>query len=301
MLKVGNYMRLPIFRASKSLFCTCLPKYNINPYLGRCGHNCIYCYAIKFPSFTGPVVPRLKLKEEISKMVKKTRIHLPVMLSDSTDPYQPLEREYEITRRCVEALAEHKFPILIVTKSDLVVRDLDIFKKTATVISMTITTSRNEIASLIEPNAPRPHARFSALRKIVDENIPAVVRIDPIIPSVNSDMNDLEKIVSEASKIGVKQITASTMKIVKGLLPAMRVVNLDLSKKLVKLYSNGEWIGGYKYLNRNLRLKILTDLKLIVQKYGLEFATCREGFPALNTVICDGTSYCRSILNSFIV
>jgi DNA repair photolyase len=290
---------LPIFRVTKSSFCTCLPKYNINPYLGRCGHNCVYCYAIKFPSFTGPIVPRLKLKKEISKMVRRARLYLPVMLSDSTDPYQPLERDYEITRRCVEVLAEHKFPILIVTKSDLVTRDLDIFKKTVTVISMTITTSRDEVASLIEPNAPKPHARFSALRKIVDENIPVVVRIDPIIPSVNSDMNDLENIVSEASKIGVKQITASTMKIVKGLLPAIRGVNPNLSKKLAKLYSDGEWIGGYKYLNKNLRLEILTKLKLIVQEYGLEFATCREGFPELNTVICDGTLYCRSILNSF--
>lgn len=292
-------MGLSVFKSVKELFCTCLPKYNINPYLGRCGHNCIYCYAIKFPSFTGPTLPRLKLKEEISKMVKGTRFRLPVMLSDSTDPYQPLEREYEITRKCVEVLAEHKFPILIVTKSDLVVRDIDIFKRTLTVVSMSITTTRDEIANLIEPNSPKPHARFLALKRIAEENIPTVVRIDPIVPSINSDMKDLENIVLEASKIGVRQITASTMKIVKGLLPFIKCVNPFLSKKLAELYSDGEWIRGYKYLNRSLRLRILAGLKSIVERYGLKFATCREGFPSLNTTICDGTSYCRKTLGEF--
>ncbi|MEM1587051.1 MAG: radical SAM protein [Candidatus Bathyarchaeia archaeon] len=286
-------MSLPAFNIVKSSFCTCLPKYNINPYLGRCGHNCIYCYAIKFPSFTGPATPRLRLKESIYMMAKRTKLRLPVMLSDSTDPYQPLEKEYKVTRRCIEVLAEHGFPLLIVTKSDLVVRDIDVFKKTPTVISMTITTSRRDVASAIEPGAPDPHTRFLALRELAEEGIPVTVRIDPIIPSVNSDMSDLERIVYEASKIGVKQVTASTMKIVKGLLPAMKKVNPDLSRKIIEFYRDGEWIGGYKYLRSDLRLRILSSLKEVVQKYNLEFATCREGFPQLNTAICDGTLYCR--------
>lgn len=293
-------MGLPAFNIVRSAFCTCLPKYNINPYLGRCLHNCLYCYAIKFPSFTGPIIPRLKLKEEILGMVKKTKVRLPVMLSDSTDPYQPIEEEYEITRKCLEVLAEHKFPLLIVTKSDLVIRDIDVFKKTPTVVSMTITTSRNDIASIMEPNAPEPHARFLALNEIASENIPTVVRIDPIIPGVNSDMDDLRRLVLEASRIGVKQITASTMKLVKGTLQAIRSVNPRLSKKLAEIYSDGEWIGGYKYLNRKLRLKILSALKSITHKYGLEFATCREGFPKLNTTLCDGTAYCRKTLDKFL-
>ncbi len=222
------------------------------------------------------------------------------MLSDSTDPYQPLEKEYEITRRCLEVLADYGFPLLIVTKSDLVVRDIDIFKKTPTVVSMTITTNRDDISALIEPNAPKPDARFSALKKVSDEGIPTVVRVDPIIPTINSDGQDLESIISRASKIGVKQITASTMKAVKGLLPAIKRVNPALSWRLAKIYSDGEWIGGYKYLNKDLRLSILENLKTLAHKYGLEFATCREGFPQLNTAICDGTSYCRGSLNKFL-
>lgn len=292
-------MGLPAFNIVKSAFCTCLPKYNINTYLGRCGHGCIYCYAIKFPSFLGPASPRLKLKEEILRMVKKTKIRLPVMLSDSTDPYQPLEREFKVTRRCIEVLAEHGFPLLIVTKSNLVVRDIDVFKKTPTVISMTITTSREDIARIIEPNAPSPQARLSALREIVLEGIPATVRIDPIIPSVNSDLGDLEKLISKVSKIGVRQITVSTLKLVKGLLLYVRDVNQTLSNRLMKLYKDGVWIGGYKYLNSDVRLKILLSIKALAKKYGLEFAACREGFPDLNTTICDGSSYCRRTLKEY--
>jgi len=286
-------MGLPAFNVVKSCFCTCLPKYNINPYLGRCRHDCIYCYARKFPSFAGPTTPRLRLKESIYTIVKRTKLRLPVMLSDSTDPYQPIEKEYKVTRRCIEVLAEHGFPLLIVTKSDLVVRDIDLFKKTPTVVSMTITTSRREVAKIIEPGAPDPHSRLLALREVAEEGIPVTVRIDPIIPSVNSEMGDLERIIYEASKIGVKQITASTMKIVRGLLPAMRKINPDLSSRIADLYRDGEWISGYKYLRRDLRLKILSSLKEIVHKYGLEFAVCREGFSQLNTAACDGVLYCR--------
>ncbi|MBS7625039.1 radical SAM protein [Candidatus Bathyarchaeota archaeon] len=293
-------MGLPLFNVVKGSFCTCLPKYNINPYLGRCAHNCIYCYAIKFPRFVGPTIPRFSLKENILKIVKRTKVRLPVMLSDSTDPYQPLERNYEITRRCIEVLAEHGFPLLIVTKSDLVVRDIDILRKTPTVVSMTITTSRNDIASIIEPNAPDPSTRFHALKRIIDENIPTIVRIDPIIPSVNSDFKDLERIISRSSEIGVKQITASTMKIVKGLIQTISSINPSLSKRLVDLYRDGEWIGGYKYLSRDLRRGVLMRLKAIVENYGLEFAVCREGFPELNTTICDGTAYCRKTLSDFL-
>jgi len=129
-------MKLPSFNIVKSAFCTCPPKYNVNPYLGRCAHRCIYCYAVKFPSFRGPTVPRLELKKRIVKMAENTSPRLPVMFSDATDPYQPLEKKYEITRQCLEALADRGFPLLIVTKSDMVTRDIDIFQKTCTVVSI---------------------------------------------------------------------------------------------------------------------------------------------------------------------
>ena len=292
-------MQLPIFNVVKSAFCTCLPKFNINPYLGRCAHECIYCYAVKFPSFRGPAVPRLKLKYEIAKMAETTKTRWPVMLSDTTDPYQPLEKEHEITRKCLKVLAEKRYPLLIVTKSDLVTRDIDLFKKTQTVVSMTITTIQEEIARTIEPYASSQNSRFKALKQVAEEGIPTVIRIDPIIPSVNWNLDELEKIASRAADIGVKQVTASTLKLVRGLFPTLKNGNPSLFSILQDAFSEGEWVSGYKYLNRNKRWKILNDLRDIVLKHGLKFATCREGFPQLNNTVCDGSAYCRQPLNGF--
>jgi len=280
-------MKLPSFNVVKSAFCTCPPKYNVNPYLGRCAHQCIYCYAVKFPSFRGPTIPRLELKNKIVKMAENTNPHLPVMFSDATDPYQPLEKKYEITRRCLEVLTERNFPLLIVTKSDLVTRDIDLFQRTRTVVSMTITTSQRDIAKMIEPYAPPPQSRFSALKKIADEGIPTVVRIDPIIPGVNSDENDIKNIISKSAEIGVKQVTASTLKPVYGFFSSIKK-NPDLFEKIRRAYRDGEWISGYKYLNRKMRLGIIKRVREKALQHGLAFATCREGLPGLNTAICDG-------------
>jgi len=241
----------------------------------------------------------LKLKYEIAKMAETTKTRWPVMLSDTTDPYQPLEKEHEITRKCLKVLAEKRYPLLIVTKSDLVTRDIDLFKKTQTVVSMTITTIQEEIARTIEPYASSQNSRFKALKQVAEEGIPTVIRIDPIIPSVNWNLDELEKIASRAADIGVKQVTASTLKLVRGLFPTLKNGNPSLFSILQDAFSEGEWVSGYKYLNRNKRWKILNDLRDIVLKHGLKFATCREGFPQLNNTVCDGSAYCRQPLNGF--
>lgn len=292
-------MKLPLFNAPRAGFCTCLPKYNLNTYLGRCAHQCVYCYAVKFPSFVGPTQPRSKLLEQIESMVRNTKLRLPVMMSDCTDPYQPLEKEYKITRRCAEVLAKHGFPLLIVTKSDMVVRDIDIFKQTPTVVAVTITTPREDVASLIEPCAPPPERRLSALQKIVDNGLVAVARIDPILPTINDDEKDFEKLVSDLASIGVKQVTVATMKPVRGFFSALNETRPHLHERLAKIYADGSWVVGYRYLPRERRMKILEKFRPIVLKYGLSFASCREGFPQLNTAFCDGTAFCRNLLETY--
>ncbi len=292
-------MRLPLFNSSKAAFCTCLPKYNLNTYLGRCAHQCLYCYAVKFPSFVGPALPRLKLLENIENMAKNTKLKLPVMMSDCTDPYQPLEKEYEITRKCAETLAKYSFPLLVVTKSDLVTRDMDIFKRTRTVVAVTVTTPREEIARLIEPYAPTPERRISALHEITDHGIVTVARVDPIIPSVNDDEENFERLVSTLADVGVRQITVATMKPVKGFFSKLKEVSPQVYERLRNEYGDGSWVMGYKYLCEEKRRRIMEKLRAIVLKHGLNFASCREGFPQLNTSLCDGTAYCRGLLDSY--
>jgi len=294
-------MRLPLFNSPSAGFCTCLPKYNLNTYFGRCAHQCIYCYAVKFPSFVGRTMPRFKLLDQIEGMVKNTKHKLPVMMSDCTDPYQPLEAEHKITRRCVEVLAKHGFPLLIVTKSDMVTRDIDVFKRTPTVVAMTVTTPYEEVAKLIEPFAPSPKKRLSALQKIVDEGIAAVARIDPILPTVNDGEKDFESLVSTLAGMGVKQVTVATMKHVRGFFTTLRQIDSKACERLTREYVNGMWAVGYKYLPMERRRRIIERLRPIVLKHGLAFASCREGLSEYNTTLCDGTAYCRNLLDSHFV
>jgi len=287
-------MQLSRFNSSVKGFCTCPPKYNLNTYLGRCGHECIYCYATKFPTFNGPPIPRIVLVEQIEAMAKNTKLKLPVMISDCTDPYQPLEREHQITRRCIQALVEYGFPLLIVTKSDMVTRDVDLFRKTSTAVSITITTINEDIAKRIEPNAPAPEKRINALQKIIASGIPATVRIDPIIPYVNDDPDEFERLVSALADVGVRQVTISTVKPVKGFFTKIKQVLPEKHEKIVKAYEDAEWLMGYKYLAADRRKAIVNKLRPVVIKRGLEFAACREGLPELNTGLCDGSDYCRT-------
>jgi len=291
-------MRLPLFNSPRAGFCTCLPKYNLNTYLGRCAHQCIYCYAVKFPSFVSQTSPRLRLLDQIEGMAKNTKHKLPVMMSDCTDPYQPLEAEHKITQRCAEVLAKHGFPLLIVTKSDMVTRDLNVFKRTPTVVAMTITTRHEDVAKLMEPSAPSPERRLSALQKIVEEGVTAVARIDPILPTVNDDEKDLESLVSTLADIGVKQVTVATMKHVRGFFAKLSQIDPKVCKRLLREYVNGRWAVGYKYLPMERRRRIIERLRPIVLKHGLAFSSCREGLSQYNTTLCDGTVYCRNLLDT---
>jgi len=298
-LKKRINLKLSLFNSPKNAFCTCLPKYNLNTYLGSCPHKCIYCYAVKFPSFVGKPKPRIKLLSNIEAMVKNTKPILPVMLSDCTDPYQPIEEKYGITRKCVEVLIKYGFPILIVTKSDLVLRDLELFKQAKALIAITITTMDSEISKLIEPHAPTPERRIKALEKLAKNRIPTMVRVDPIIPTLNDDEKEFENLVKKLANIGVKQVTISTLKPVKGFFSLLERLNPELSMRLKKIYSDGKWIAGYKYLNEKLRNQIVEKFRPIVLKYGLNFASCRENKPELNTSFCDGSFYCRNNLKVF--
>lgn len=281
------------FNSPRGSLCTCMPKYALNPYLGRCGHGCVYCYSVKFPGFRGDARPRLSLVENIEEMAKNTRSKLPVMISPATDPYQPLESRFMITRRCVEVLGSHGFPLLVVTKSSLVTRDIDILRGTKAVVAMTVTTLSDEKARVIEPNAPPPSERIEALERMADEGIAAVARIDPLIPTFNDGDVELEDLVRALAGAGVKHITVSTLKLVRGSASMIRRADPELLRRLWPLYRRGTWIKGYRYLPVELRRSIVARARSIVLRSGITFGTCREGFSGLNTSLCDGTAYCR--------
>ncbi|MEM2896997.1 MAG: hypothetical protein QW265_05400 [Candidatus Bathyarchaeia archaeon] len=138
------------------------------------------------------------------------------------------------------------------------------------------------------------------MEEFTRNGIPTTVRVDPIIPTLNDDEKEFEKLVKRLASIGVKQVTMSTLKPVKGFFFSLSKLEPKLSRKLREIYSDGKWIAGYKYLNEKLRNRVLEKFRPIVLKYGLNFASCREGKPELDTSLCDGSFYCRNTIHKYI-
>lgn len=162
--------------------------YCLNPYIG-CQHGCRYCYATFMKRFTGH-------KEEWGKFVD-IKINAPLLLakelsraqkweiiiSSVTDPYQPLERRYKLTRQCLEILLKQQFPISILTKSSLVLRDIDLLTRfDQCEVGLTISTDKDRIRRLFEPFSPAISERIRALRKLHRQGMRTYAFIGPILP-----------------------------------------------------------------------------------------------------------------------
>jgi len=100
--------------------------------------------------------------------------------------------------------------------------------------------------------------------------------------------------------VGVRQVTISTLKPVKGFFSTLKRTSPEVYGRLIEIYADGRWVMGYKYLSEERRRKTLERLRPIVLKYELNFAACREGFPEFNTTLCDGTAYCRGLLDKYL-
>lgn len=188
---------------------------SVNPYRG-CEHGCSYCFARASHAFLGlsagldfetkifakPDAPRL-LADAIAKPGYRC---LPIALGTNTDPYQPIERTMRITRGILEVLAAHEHPFSIVTKSALVLRDLDLIAPAAArgqaSVFLSITTLDGRLASRMEPRAAAPGLRVRTLRSIAEAGIPCGVLAAPMIPGLND--HELERILEAAAAAGAR-------------------------------------------------------------------------------------------------
>src|SRR5487761_161210 len=189
---------------------------SINPYRG-CEHGCVYCYARPSHAYLGlspgldfeskllmkPNAPEL-LERELSAPNYVPKI---IALGSNTDPYQPIERRYQITRRILEVLERAGHPVGIVTKSALVLRDLDILarmaKRKLAKVALSVTTLAPELARKMEPRAATPMRRLETLRRLAQVGVPTTVMVAPLIPALN-DM-EIERILDAAAAAGVKE------------------------------------------------------------------------------------------------
>lgn len=187
----------------------------INPYKG-CEHGCVYCYARPNHAYAGLspgldfetrifIKPGLAtlLEKELSRPRYRPR---PLMLGGDTDIYQPIERDLRITRDLLELLYRTRHPFSFVTKSALVLRDLDILAPMAEMglarVAVSLTSLDNRLSRAMEPRAAAPHRRLEVIRQLTDAGVPVTVMTAPIIPAIN-DM-EIERLLEAASKAGAK-------------------------------------------------------------------------------------------------
>jgi DNA repair photolyase len=183
-------MRISEINARTILSKTNIPgmDYCLNPYTG-CAHACRYCYATFMKKFTGHDEPWgsfVDVKANAVDLLKKAlmRSHTgEVMLSSVTDPYQPVEKTYELTRGCLELLSQTRLKVGILTKSDLVTRDVDILRRMENAeVGLTIATDDETVKRVFEPGSPTIGARIGALKTLGAAGVATYVFIGPILP-----------------------------------------------------------------------------------------------------------------------
>lgn len=188
---------------------------SINPYRG-CEHGCIYCFArpshafldlspgLDFETrlFAKPNAPAL-LTAEIGKRGYSVA---PIAFGTNTDAYQPIEREWRIMRGCLEVLAATNHPLTITTKSDRVVRDIDLLApmaaKQLVAVAISITSLNPKLAMTIEPRAPSPAKRIAAIKALAAAGIPVYVSVSPVIPAITD--HEIEHILVSAADAGAR-------------------------------------------------------------------------------------------------
>jgi DNA repair photolyase len=189
---------------------------SINPYRG-CEHGCIYCYARPTHAFQGlspglDFETRLFVKPDAPELLAR-ELAAPgyepkmIALGTNTDPYQPLERKWQLTRRILEVLRDANHPVGIVTKSALVMRDLDILsemaKKGLAKVALSVTTLDHRLARAMEPRASTPVRRLEAIRALANAGVPTAVMMAPIIPAIND--SEIERILDAAASAGATE------------------------------------------------------------------------------------------------
>ncbi len=186
--------------------------YCVNPYTG-CEHGCVYCYACfmrRFCEIKDPwgsfVQVKINFLDRLKTQLRQARPGQ-VMFSTVTDPYQPLERKFCLTRSSLELLAGAGFRISILTKSELVLRDLDLLKGLPGVdVGFTITVVDTEVARILEPRASLPNRRFEALARLADAGIRTWVFVAPVVPGLGDTEENLGKVLEKSRWAGALEV-----------------------------------------------------------------------------------------------
>jgi len=276
-----EYFTLPI----RSLLNRCtvdrMPfTWTINPYRG-CEFACKYCYARYTHEF---MEMRDGVEFEQKIFVKQHTAHLlrqelrkvkageEIAIGTATDPYQPAEKRFEVTRAILEEMARHRgLEVGIVTKSNLILRDMDLLQQVSRAnelfVNLTITTLNADLARILEPRAPRPDLRLDAMKKLTQAGVAAGVICAPVLPGITDSPRDLEALVRVVAEAGGKYIFANSL----FLKPCSAAVFMPfLEKEFPHLVEN--YRQRYKdraFLSSSYRKRLSQLMARLRQKYGI--------------------------------
>jgi DNA repair photolyase len=254
--------------------------WTVNPYRG-CEFACRYCYArytheymdmagadfekkIFVKQDAGPVVAR-----DLREIAERGE---PIAIGTATDPYQPAEREFGATRAILEEMAKFEgLNVSITTKSDQVLRDVDVLQQIAArsslQVNLTITTHRTRLARLLEPRAPRPDLRLQAVRELRSAGLPAGVFMMPVLPWLTDRKEDLEALARAARDVGAQWFSANVL----FLMPSARAQFFPFLEakfpRLVRKYR--DWYEHAGYAPESYRREIKQRIVAVRAKYGL--------------------------------
>ncbi|HKM81809.1 MAG TPA: radical SAM protein [Candidatus Acidoferrum sp.] len=284
-----EYFLLPV----KSILNRCdsdrVPfEWTINPYRG-CEFACKYCYARYTHEYMeidgGEFEKKIFVKQDAAALLGRDVSQKysyeskasgytqagHIAIGTATDPYQPAEREYGVTRACLEELARREgLSLSIITKSNQIVRDIDILKviasKSALTIDITVTTLKPRLGRLLEPRAPRPDLRLSAVKELREVGLHVGVTASPVLPGITDGDGELERVAEAAKAAGAEWFFSGVLFLMsasaKQFLPFVR----EKFPRLAKQYD--DWYRRDGYAPEEYRRKVSERMLLIRQKFG---------------------------------
>lgn len=201
-------------------------RWSLNPYRG-CVHGCHYCYARATHPYLGfnagddfqtRIVVKANMPEVLGQeLARPSWSRERVAIGTATDAYQPCEGRYRLTRRCLEALRDADTPVSIVTKSTLIVRDLELLTQLAqgpgATVYFTITTLDPELWRAIEPGTPPPHKRLAVLRRLSEAGVPCGVFLAPILPGLTDSVASIEAVAAAARAHGAASFGSAVLRL----------------------------------------------------------------------------------------
>lgn len=288
-LSLSSFAERLVINPSFTMSLYCYSILRLDPYM-NCSFNCKYCFVKNMPGLGGEPVAIINYPEILNKLIPKISntplIKMPFRLSALTDPLQNMEKILKISLKILQIAYTNNLKIILSTKSSLVVHDpwlhtiTQLAEKGNIIVQITLITLNEKISKCLEPGAPSPEERLKIIQKLSDNNIPVIVRIQPLIPFLNDDKDSLEELITSVSSAGAKQVIAEYYRFLSYQELADIITCIKDKSKRFKLINKHFWekfpMGSHKRPRLYYRKKVYEYIREVTKRENLLFSICRE-------------------------